>query len=80
VDVGYIFVVHEGLKHPPSNEIFLQMNDDIDPLDIVEGFAPFANNTVYGLGDNRLRRGCTRHLLLQREITAELSTSFAHNR
>jgi lysozyme family protein len=35
VNIGYIRIINQWLEHSPSHQIFLEVDDDICPLDIV---------------------------------------------
>ena len=36
MDISHLFVINKGLKHTPPHQIFLQVNDNVSTLDVVE--------------------------------------------
>jgi hypothetical protein len=70
MDISHLFVINKGLKHTPPHQIFLQVNDNVSTLDVVEHFATLLENPIYRLRYDRFSLCLISHLLLQSEIAA----------
>jgi hypothetical protein len=79
VNISYLAVIDQGLKHAPTYQVLLQCQDNIRALDIIKRVALLLKHTVYGLGDNDLGLSRNDELLLGGAITTKLTASLLHN-
>jgi hypothetical protein len=65
VDVRYLLVVDERLKHAPTNEILLKRDKDVGSFDIIKGLPALLKHLVDGPRDHLFSHGWVVHLLLE---------------